>query len=61
MCSIQKGVSRALVMRNVDARCEIDDDDNDCASVPAENPEDLTDEEGNDLDVDDLDWNDLNY
>jgi hypothetical protein len=59
--AIQKGVSRALVMRNVDARCEMDDDDDDCASVPAENPEDLTDEEGIDLDVDDLDWNDLNY
>jgi hypothetical protein len=41
--------------------CEIDDDDDDCASVPAEIPEDLTDEEGIDLDVDDLDWNDLNY
>jgi hypothetical protein len=38
----------------------MDDDDDDCA-VPAENPEDLTDEEGIDLDVDDLDWNDLNY
>jgi hypothetical protein len=59
--AIQKGVSRALVMRNVDARCEMDDDDDDCASVPAQNPEDLTDEEGIDLDVDDLDWNDLNY
>jgi hypothetical protein len=48
-------------MRNVDARCEMDDDDDDCASVPAENPEDLTDEEGIVLDVDYLDWNDLNY
>jgi hypothetical protein len=48
-------------MRNVDARCDLDDDDDDSASVPAENPEDLTDEEGIDLDVDDLDWNDLNY
>jgi hypothetical protein len=34
----------------------MDDDDYDCPSVPAENPEDLTDEEGI---VDDLDWNDL--
>jgi hypothetical protein len=25
--------TRALVMRNVDARCEMDDDDDDCASV----------------------------
>jgi hypothetical protein len=33
-------------MRNVDARCEMDDDDDDCASVTAENPDDLTDEEG---------------
>jgi hypothetical protein len=30
-------------------------------TTPAENPEDLTDEEGIDLDVDDLDWNDLNH
>jgi hypothetical protein len=52
-------VSRAVVVRN--ARFEMDDDDDDCASVSAENPEDLTDEEGIDLDVDDLDWNDLNY
>jgi hypothetical protein len=52
--AIQKGVSRALVMGSVDARCEMDEDDDDCASVP---PEDLTDEEGIDLDVDDLDWN----
>jgi hypothetical protein len=55
---IQKGVSGALVMRNIDARCEMDDDD-DCASVPAEDPEDLTDEEGIDLDVDEFDWNNL--
>jgi hypothetical protein len=26
-----------------------------------DDPQDLTDEEGIDLDVDDLDWNDLNY
>jgi hypothetical protein len=31
----------------------MDDDDDECASVPVENPEDLTDEEG--IDVDDLD------
>jgi hypothetical protein len=48
-------------MRNVDAGCEMDDDDDDCASVPAENSEDLTVEEGIDPDVDDLDWNNLNY
>jgi hypothetical protein len=41
-------------MRNVDARCAMDDDDDDCAFVPAENPEDLIDEQGIDLDVDDL-------
>jgi hypothetical protein len=29
----------------------MDDDDDDCASVAAENPEDLTDEEDFDLDV----------
>jgi hypothetical protein len=57
----QKSVLRALVMRNVDACCEMDDDDDDCASVPAENPEDLTDEEGIGLEVVDLDWKDLNY
>jgi hypothetical protein len=39
----------------------MDDDDDDCASVSAENPVDLTDEEDIDLHVEDLDWNDLNY
>jgi hypothetical protein len=42
-------------MQNIDARCEMDEDDDDCASVPAEDPEDLTDEEDIDLDVDEFD------
>jgi hypothetical protein len=49
--SYPKGVSRDMVMRNID--------DDDCASVPAEHPEDLTDEEDMDLDVDEFDWNNL--
>jgi hypothetical protein len=32
----------------------------DSSVVPAEDPEDLTDEEGIDLDVDELDWNNVN-
>jgi hypothetical protein len=55
--AIQKGVSRALVMRKIDAPCEMDDDDDDCASVPAEDPQDLTNEEDINLDVDEFDWN----
>jgi hypothetical protein len=41
---LQKGGSRAQVIK--------------WASVPAEDPEDLTDEEG--IDPDELDWNNLN-
>jgi hypothetical protein len=29
-------LSTALVIRNIDGRCEMDDDDDDCASVPAD-------------------------
>jgi hypothetical protein len=38
-------------------KCEIEHNHDDGACVPSENPEDLTDEEGINLDVDDLDWN----
>ena len=57
--AIQKGISRALVMRNIDARCEMDeleelaDDD---LSVDGESPEDLTDEEVMTVELDEIDW-----
>jgi hypothetical protein len=48
----QKGTRPLAVLSfAIQKGCEMDDDDDGCASVPAENPEDLTDEEG------DLDWN----
>ena len=57
--AIQKGVSRALVMRNIDARCEMDDLEelvDDDISVSGESPEDLTDEEDVNFALDDVDW-----
>ena len=40
--AIQKGISRALVMRNIDARCEMDELEELADDVDAESPEDLT-------------------
>ncbi len=60
--AIQLGVSRALVMRNIDARCYLgytEDIDDDAISIHDESPDDFTDEDNLDFEVENFDWDNL--